>query len=296
MIKLPAFAKINLYLRVLGKREEDGFHEICTVFQTISLHDTIDFELAEEISLTCDHPHVPTDGSNLIYQAALGLKEKFNINLGAKIHLEKRIPSPGGLGGGSADAAVALLGLKKLWKIDAQLADLIEISSTLGSDVPFFLTGGTALGIGRGTEIESLPDGPEMLLLIVTPNEKVPTAEAYHSLNAPFLTKEKRESILTICCSEAVADSRHSAKFRNDFEPVIFQLKPEIRRVKDRLLTVGAANALMSGSGASVFGIFDNELIRQKALESLQNETDWQIFSTETVSGDKYKQALNLVR
>src|SRR6266404_1886585 len=161
---LPSYAKINWNLRILGKRG-DGFHEICTVFQTISLHDTLHFTANDELFLTCDDPEIPTDEGNLITEAANKLNEKFGTNFGTRIHLEKRIPSPGGLGGGSSNAAVTLIGLMRLWELEIAPSDLQSIAEQLGSDVPFFLRGGTALGTGRGEQIETLDDREEDFVL-----------------------------------------------------------------------------------------------------------------------------------
>jgi 4-diphosphocytidyl-2-C-methyl-D-erythritol kinase len=292
MLQLPAFAKINWTLRVLGKRA-DGFHEICTVFQTVSLADRLTFESASDTVLTCDAPNVPTDESNLILRAAKALSEQFSINKGAKIHLEKRIPSPGGLGGGSSDAAIALLALSHLWNIPVKKRELILIGAKLGADVPFFLTGGTALGTGLGTEIESLQDAPKTLLLIVTPDENVLTAEAYKSLNASPLTNENAKTILKICRFEAENSDFLQTGLHNDFEATIFRLKPQIAQVKNKLLNLGAGDALLSGSGASVFGVFDNDGSRQRAADILrQNNASWRLFECETVSRDEYRKQL----
>src|SRR6266853_1921069 len=146
---LPSFAKINWILRVLGRRT-DGFHELHTIFQTVTLHDKISFIARDdaELQLTCDSPDIPVNESNLILRAALALREKHDIKKGASIHLEKVIPMEGGLGGGSSNAAITLLGLARLWKIETNLHELTKIGASLGADVPFFLTGGTALGTG----------------------------------------------------------------------------------------------------------------------------------------------------
>lgn len=289
MLKFPAFAKINWTLRVLGKRA-DGFHEICTIFQTISLADRLTFEPASELVLTCDATDVPTDERNLVLRAANALRERFSIAKGARVHLEKRIPSPGGLGGGSSDAAVALVALAHLWEIKTDNSELSEIGAKLGADVPFFLTGGTALGTGLGTEIEVLPDVPKTLLLIVTPDENVPTGEAYKALGASPLTNENSNSILEICRFEAENADFLQTGLHNDFEKTIFRLRPEIARVKRELLQTGASSALLSGSGASVFAIFDNIESRHQARELFnRSEPTWKVFECETVSRDEYK-------
>ena len=286
---LPALAKINWFLRVSGKRP-DGFHEICTVFQTVSLGDWLTFVpcVTNRISLTCDNPAIPVDRRNLIIRAANGLREKFGIEKGAEIHLAKRIPSPGGLGGGSSDAAIALLGLAKLWEIPTGKTELAEIGKTLGADVPFFLTGGTSFGTGLGTEISAIVEICEKFMLIVTPDENVSTAEAYRSLRAPLLTNETSKSILQLCRDEANSSELLQAELQNDFEAVIFSLKPEIKRAKNELLRNGAKKSLMSGSGASVWGTFENETTRQIACENLRKEADWRIFAVETISRSEY--------
>jgi 4-diphosphocytidyl-2C-methyl-D-erythritol kinase len=280
---LPAYAKINWFLRILGKRG-DGFHELCTAFQTVSLHDNLTFSENEEIVLTCDDAGVPVDESNLIVKAARELQRKFEIKNGARIHLEKRIPSPGGLGGGSSDAATALRGLARLWRLEIGFEGLFEIAARLGSDVPFFLYGGTALGTGRGTEIFPVDDVEEKFLLIVTPAVEVPTKEAFERLNAQSLTNIDSKSNLKICREELKKTlSRHFSS-ANDFEKVIFEIEPEIRRVKEKLLACGAVQAHMSGSGASVYAVFENEETRQATLKALQEEENWRKFAVATIS------------
>lgn len=293
LFTVPAFAKINLSLRVLGRRA-DGLHEICTTFQTISLCDYLTFEMSDKISLSSDSSGVPIDARNLIIVAANKLQKRFNVTNGAQIKLQKRIPSPGGLGGGSADAAVTLLALAHLWKIEPTLQDLTEIAKTIGADVPFFLAGGTAFATGTGNEIESLPDLSPKLLLIVTPNEHVSTAEAYKSLAAPRLTEADSLGILAICRSARISLANELSDLQNDFENAVFAGRPEIASVKQRLLEFGASQALLCGSGASVFGIFDNETMRRAAYSSLREmKKDWRIFSCETVSQSEYRKALS---
>lgn len=288
---LPSFAKINWRLNVLGKRE-DGYHDLCTVFQTVSLADSIRFESAAEISLECDDPRIPTGPSNLILRAAYALREKYGVRSGAKIFLEKRIPAPGGLGGGSSNAATALIGLASLWSIDAGDEALAAIGSGIGSDVPFFLTGGTAFGTGRGTEIEPMPDIVEGLMLIVTPRIDVSTAEAFRGLNANRLTKESSERILKICRKDAFERLTGRTALTNDFEASVFAVHSEIRRVKEALLGHGAVSALMAGSGASVFAVFDKEETRQTTLKALGADSDWRMFAVSTVSRADFREAL----
>ena len=290
---LPSFAKINWFLRVLGKRD-DGFHELCTVFQTVSLHDDLSFDEADEIILTCDNPQISCDESNLIVKAANALREKCNLRKGARIHLTKRIPAPGGLGGGSSNAATALIGLARLWKIDIAENQLIEIGKNIGADVPFFFQGGTALGTGRGTEILPLKDLAEKFLLIVTPPVDVPTGEAFRRLNAPRLTNEKAKSILKICQTAVGNFDARQIDLKNDFERSVFAAAPETKRVKNTLLSHGATKALLSGSGASVFAVFDNEETRQATIKATESEKHWRMFAVATVSREEYRAALRL--
>jgi len=291
---LPAFAKINLFLRVLGKRD-DGFHQLSTCFQTVSLEDTLTFEASDELILTCDDRNIPTDNRNLILKAARLLQEKYKAERGAKIHLEKRIPSPGGLGGGSSDGAVALLGLLKLWGLKISRGELLEIGQELGSDVPFFFFGGTALAVGRGTEIFEQQDFNHKYLLVVTPLINVSTAVAFSELRAPRLTNISAKSILKLCRDEAEKLNSRQPTPINDFEKVIFEIHPEIRLIKETLLENGARMALMTGSGASVFSIFENEETRQATLKALESKTQWRKFAVATVSREKYREALKSV-
>ncbi|MEP7076312.1 MAG: 4-(cytidine 5'-diphospho)-2-C-methyl-D-erythritol kinase [Acidobacteriota bacterium] len=290
---LPSFAKINWFLRVLGKRD-DGFHELCTLFQTVSLHDTIHFAESDVLRLTCNDPFVPTDESNLIIRAAKALSESKGRSLRAKIHLEKRIPSPGGLGGGSSNAATALIGLARLWELDASLNDLLPIAKGIGSDVPFFLYGGTALGAGRGEVIEPIEDIHEQFLLLVTPDEAVATCEVFDRIAAASLTKTDPESILRVCRLTAESGDLRNKTLANDLEVVVFPAYPEIDRVEKTLLDLGAAQVLMSGSGASVFAMFDKEETRQTAIKALDLESTWRKFAVATISRNEYREALNI--
>lgn len=276
-------------------RREDGFHDICTVFQTISLCDAITFESADELRLKCSDETIPTDERNLIIKAANLLRVRFSIPFGAKIHLEKVIPSPGGLGGGSSNAAVALLGLNRLWSIGASIDELHEIASTLGSDVPFFLYGGVAFGTGRGTEIEPLDDLDLSNIVIVTPNIAVSTMEAFRLLEVRRLTSDETERILLNCRFRVEQGGFAEFDLDNDFEKSVFSIHPEIGDVKRTLLELGAVRAAMSGSGASVFGIFDNIETRQTALKALGDRPNWRSFAVAAISRSAYREALKQV-
>jgi 4-diphosphocytidyl-2-C-methyl-D-erythritol kinase len=292
-LTLPAFAKINLSLRVLGKRA-DGYHEIDTVFQTIGLHDTITLTVTDssEIVVSCDDRSLPTDSENLVYRAAEALQTRFAPDRGARIRLRKRIPMRAGLGGGSSNGAVTLLALAYLWETKADPRELLEIASSLGADVPFFFPGGTARGIGTGMQLTQLDDAPDKFLLVVKPNASIPTSEAYESLNARCLTTVEAKTILSSSERSGISDSFDSKALKNDFEPVVFELEPEIRRAKAALMNAGAEAALLAGSGSAVFGIFDSGDAQARAIRAIELESGWRVFPCSTVGRSHYRSAM----
>jgi 4-diphosphocytidyl-2-C-methyl-D-erythritol kinase len=257
-LTVRSFAKINWMLRILERRP-DGFHRLETIFQTISLHDLITCRRSVRLEITCDDPSIPTDESNLAYRAAAMMREKFDID---PVHIEirKAIPAGGGLGGGSSNAAMTLLALDKMFALGAPMEALVEIAGELGSDVPFFLVGGTAWGTGRGDQLQVLPPPPPLPLLLLIPDDAVSTAEAYRRLAEARARGEIRvprtwgvdraEWIIR----GGLADL--GAHLVNDFEPVVFPLLPRLRELKEALLNAGASFALMSGSGSAIFGAF----------------------------------------
>lgn len=262
---VEAFAKVNRSLRVLGKRP-DGYHEIDTIFQTVDLTDEIHFFESEEgsrdVSLTIEGADLPVDGSNLVLRAAASLRERFGLRHGARIHLSKKIPVGGGLGGGSSNAAAALHGLSRLWDLPATDADLHALAASLGSDVPFFLRGGRALGRGRGEILTPLPDGPEEWLVLVVPPFSLSTAAVYRALSAPALTDPAAPTNLGGSDSGGGAD-------RNDLEPAAESLRGELKRLRAALSDHGATSARLSGSGSTVFGVFGDEESARRAFEGL---------------------------
>lgn len=300
-LTLPSFAKVNWNVRVLGKRS-DGYHEVRTILQTISLQDDLEFEVTRDgsIDLTCDHPDIPTDNRNLIVRAANALKNKYDVVEGARIRLKKRIPAQAGLGGGSSNAAVSLLALGHLWKIAATGPELVKIAAGLGADVPFFLLGGVALGTGTGATVSALADDEDpktQHLIVIKPRATVTTANAYAAMNLPALTTFKQDPILSN--SQTDADSGNSQPWpagnsflgdlQNDFEAVIFDIEPEIKRARDQLIESGALGALLAGSGSSVFGIFANREAQQRAVNAIGIESGWRIFPCVTLSRDEYR-------
>ncbi len=297
-IRLPSFAKINWSLQILGKRA-DGYHEIRTTLQTVSLHDDLYFERRHdgEISLSCDEPEIPAGTDNLIVRAAHALKNSYSIAEGAFIRLHKRIPSKAGLGGASSNAAVTLLALNRLWNLEASRSDLAGIAARLGADVPFFLHGGCALATGIGTDITELPDDATRHLIVIHPRASVATAEAYKAFNSDALTSNKPIPILSgSLAAEGFREFKPSTsrELKNDFESVIFDMEPEIERARSALLMAGTQTALLAGSGSSVFGIVADQEARQRALKEIQLETGWRVFDCVTVSRIEYERALSL--
>jgi 4-diphosphocytidyl-2-C-methyl-D-erythritol kinase len=296
-ITIPAFAKINWSLRVLGKRA-DGYHEIDTALQTISLRDTLSLRTTDdnEIRFWSDDRSIPGDETNLVWRAAAALRERYSIKQGVKIRLEKRIPSAAGLGGGSSDAATTLIALAQLWNIETSARDLVLIAQSLGSDVPFFFFGGAARGTGRGERIEPLDDTPPRHLLIIKPNAGVVTANAYSALNSPTLTSSDSKPILSRSQASNDSASFDLNALHNDFEAVVFQLEPEIERAKNALLKSGARTAMLSGSGSAVFGIFENQDAQERAIQAIELETGWRAFPCKTVGRSDYREALGALR
>ena len=293
-IELPSFAKINFALRIIRKRD-DGYHDLATVLQTVSLADRLTFAPADDLTLECDAPNIPTGADNLIIRAAEALRREFRVDAGARIRLEKRIPSPGGLGGGSSNAAIVLIGLRALWDLPVTIPGLQPLAERLGSDVPFFLYGGTALGTGRGTEIEQLPEIDAKYIALAVPDVAISTAEAFGGLRfEPLTTADVNRILLNyrFCSGLTGTDG---LLIENDFENSVFTAHPSIARAKQIMLRHGASRAGLSGSGASVFGVFDNQETRQTALKALGNESNWRSFAVAAISRAKYREALSQV-
>jgi len=263
-----AHAKVNLDLRVLGVRA-DGYHELRTVFQSIELHDTLTcVEKPGPFTLKCRAPGVPLDDSNLVWKAAAGLWTALGQAGEVRdvvIQIEKKIPLQAGLGGGSADAAAALMALARLWG-GAPISLLREVGATIGADVPFFLSGGTALGLGRGEEIYPLVDLPRHFVVIVRPPFGVSTAEAYswYDEDRSAGLRENRE-----LQQLPVPWPSRAAQMINDLEPPVMRRHQEIGGLKAQLRESGAMAAAMSGSGSAVFGLFVSRAAAERAVKPL---------------------------
>jgi len=285
--RVRALAKINLDLRVLGKRP-DGYHELRTIFQTISLADTLEigFGPGRRTLIEIEDPLGIPD--NLVRKAAESVLEAIGIRGRVSIRLAKRIPMGAGLGGGSSGAAAVLLALPVLAGSVVGLPKLCELGAALGSDVPFFLLGGTAAGIGRGSELFPLPDGPRREGLLVAPAVHVSTAEAYRRLSAR-LTAELQDSRI-VSFQSLVWDRGVPDDPCNDFEAVVFEQYRELADVKRRLVRTGAGPVLMSGSGSAIFGLFRGRGAAREVLEAGKNPfAGERVFPFSLVSRARYR-------
>ncbi len=344
-ITIPAYAKVNLRLHALGRRA-DSYHELRTIFQAISLHDTLEMELmrgggiqleiensrfkiqdskskkdAEVQSSQRRAEELPVGRENLVWRAVEAFRRGFKIKSGVRVRLTKRIPIGAGLGGGSSDAAAALMGMMRLTgNSKFQIRDskvknqerrsgaeerggeyppfqtakgwgtLVEIAASLGADVPFFLLGGRALGVGRGDEVYPLPDLPRaQTLLVVAPSGMaINTREAYGWLSA-HLTKRRASPKISSFC--ALCWSPQEAPLENDFEAVVFRRHPRLAGIKRELLRRGALDAALAGSGSAVFGVYRHPAQARRTAQSFPNA---RTFVVETLSREKYRKALSL--
>jgi len=295
-VRIPAFAKINLRLDILGKRA-DGFHELRTIFQTISLRDELRLRASRRagIALSIEGNQllsVEPAEKNLVYRAVDVLRRELRIRGGVEIELKKTIPAGRGLGGGSSDAAAALLGYLRLTGRKLAAARLMEIAASLGADVPFFLFGGRALGIGKGDEIYPLPDIAKQHILVVSPrNIHVPSPDAYRWLKARRLglTKGAENPKLWGFC--ALCWSAQGSGLSNDFERPVFRRHPRLDQIKRELLQRGAAEASLAGSGSAVFGVFPSPAMARGAAVGCPHD---QTFVCETVSRDRYARLMRV--
>ena len=290
-VLVPAYAKVNLCLDVLGQRR-DGYHELRTIFQTITLHDTLALEVAPnskiDLRVIGNTALAGERGrDNLVYRAIDELRRELRFKQGLRAILSKRIPVGRGLGGGSSDAAAALIALLRLTGKRMEAARLVQIASRLGADVPFFLRGGRALGIGRGDEIYPLPDVARRSLLVVSPCDlSVPTRDAYQWL-ARRLTKRPDPTKLWQFCAQCW--SPQGDALSNDFEAAVFPRYSRLVAIKRELLRQGAAGASLAGSGSAVFGIFRNPAKARRAARAFPKD---QVFVCSTVSRAEYRRKM----
>jgi 4-diphosphocytidyl-2-C-methyl-D-erythritol kinase len=278
-------AKVNLGLKVIGRRR-DGFHEIVTLFQTIDLWDTLEAGAAETLSLEVTPPgSAPGDASNLVLRATRRLRERLPppALLGARLRLVKRIPAGGGLGGGSSNAAAALLLLDRLWNTAVGAEELAVIGGALGSDVPFFLRGGTALGTGRGDQVRPLAPMVERPILLGVPPYELATAAVYAALAAPLTPRDAGVKVSRLFVN--FAERNDFARITNDLETPAFGMRSGLAPFRDALVSLGADVALLSGSGSSVFGMFPAGTDLGPAASQLRRLfPDWTLHASRTVA------------
>ena len=288
-IRVRAFAKINLTLRVLGARP-DRSHDLRTVFQSLALHDALTFRTTPgPLRIECDNPACPADRANLAWQAA----ERMWVAAGRRgaprdltIRIAKRIPMQGGLGGGSSDAAATIRALAALWHAELPRARELEIAAALGADVPFFLYGGTALGVERGDVLFPLMDVPVARVTLVMPGFGVSTADAYgwwDDREAGALRHGRRRSVH----GAAPIGSLPAGDLRNDLQGPVSEHHPEISRLITSLCRHGASYAAMSGSGSSVFGLFESSAAAACAAAALGTGR-WRTLVTRTLGRAAY--------
>ena len=286
-ITVCAPAKINLILRILDRRS-DGYHNLWSLMQTVRLEDELSLSINRthsSITLGCDDPSLKTDHSNLVYRAAAAVLERSRQTVGLDIILTKRIPMGAGLGGGSSDAAATISGLNRLLKLGWSAKEMAQVGQTLGSDVPFFFFAPSATVAGRGDEVMSVRITGSRWVVLVNPNFPVETKWAYQQL------AESRTGVVSISRSHAALETIPELSWKqvletaeNDFETPVFNTYPLLRDIKQQLTARGAEIALLSGSGATVFGVFYDEADARQAHASFLNERKFKVFVTQTCS------------
>ncbi len=284
-IQLNAYAKINLGLDVIGKRP-DGYHEVRMIMQTIGLHDKLSINTIHNpnIKMKTNLPFLPVNDKNIVYKAVSLIKEKYQIKEGIYINLKKRIPVSAGLAGGSTDAAAALIGMNKLFDLDLSLEDLMDIGVTLGADVPYCLIGGTALSEGIGEKLTSLPPFPDSNILVVKPNINVSTKKIYGNFDLSKVENHPNiDGIIAGIKDNNLQEATNH--FANVLETVTVKMHPKINIIKETMLNQGALTSLMSGSGPTVFGIFDDNKKAQDAFYHFKTSNfRYRVFLTKPVS------------
>lgn len=290
-LRIRSFAKINLGLEVLGRRQ-DGYHELRTLFQTIDLHDDIALRpRPRDVTLRCDHPLVPAGEHNLAFEAAQALRRYARVRKGVEISITKRIPVGGGLGGGSSNAAAVLRALDRLWRLGLGSAGLHPLARRLGADVPFFLLGGTALGLGRGDEVYPAWRQVDVYVVLVDPGRPLSTSAVYSRCDARLTPRENSYTIFRFV-SRDLEGKRVFSSLSNDLEEAALEEAPDlacqVRRIRGVLVREGALLAALSGSGSSYFGLFAEERRARRAQAALAAE-GFAVFRSRTLSLDQYR-------
>lgn len=293
-LTVPAYAKVNLGLEVLGVRA-DGYHELRTLFQTIALHDDVTlWPRRGRDRLWCDHPGVPQDETNLALRAVAALRRHAGIKAGVGVGIRKRIPVAGGLGGGSSNAAAVLLALDRLWELGLGVAGLTPLARRLGADVPYFLVGGTALGLARGDEVYPVQRQIRSPLVVVDPGLPVSTPKVFARVDAGLTPRENSHSIIRFILMDLQGKPRFFSPLVNELEPYALEEVPElarrIARIRGILSREGSQFSSLSGSGSAFFGLFSDARRAQGARRALQIE-GFTAFSSRTLSLDQYRRS-----
>jgi 4-diphosphocytidyl-2-C-methyl-D-erythritol kinase len=286
-VRIRAFAKINLGLKVAGPRTA-GYHELRTVYQTITLADRLEVSLARQpvaIRIECDNPQIPRTPANLVYQAAVAWKRACRYRGGIHIRLAKRIPVGAGLGGGSSDAAATLLALERLTGDRLDGSARLQLAAGLGSDVPLFILGGRVLGCGRGEEVYPLSDLPPRICLVVFPGFSISTSQAFRQLGSR-LTPLKNRLKIDGFGARPLFPMMEWGPAENDFEQIVFAKWPELASLKRRFIQAGAETALLTGSGSALYAVFDSAEQLLRARRHIP--PGWKVFRARTLSRDGY--------
>jgi 4-diphosphocytidyl-2-C-methyl-D-erythritol kinase len=276
-VREKAYAKINLGLKILSERA-DGYHELLTVMQTVDLCDALIFEERESgIEIACSCPGVPEGPDNLVHRAADRLRRESGCDRGVRIKMEKRIPIGAGLGGGSSDAAATLRGLCRLWNVAIASERLYKIAASLGSDVPFFLRSGAAIASGRG-EILQVVSAPEpVFYVLVYPGFPISTGWAYRNLKMPLTFEGKYINFGASLKDTGVLSKAFYRSIENDFSRLVEKRHLAVKDIQERLMTMGAFKVSLSGSGSTVYGIFERMEEAETAVEKMR-EPGWEVF------------------
>lgn len=271
-MRIVHYGKINLSLQILGKRE-DGYHLLDTVMQEVDVSDILHMEPASITTLRCDHPMVPTDESNLVLRAHQAMKNRYAVGE-VSYHLEKHIPMAAGMGGGSANAAAALQGINQMFGLGLSQSELARVGISLGADIPYFLYGGTCRARGIGEVLDPLPSYGGIPILLINDGTPVSTQAVYQ--------KGPKRSVSTVdLLVEQLQNNQTKLTVQNDLADIVYAMHPHLCAIETDLLAHGADTALLSGSGATMFGIFQNALDCVAAKEALQDKYHW-VCATQT--------------
>lgn len=285
-LRLNAYAKINLTLDVLGDRS-DGYHDVETVMHTVELHDSLILRENENgITIRCASTDVPADTQNIVYRAAQLLRETFKIPRGVEVELTKVIPISSGLGGGSSDAAVTLLGLAQMWKLRLTERQLVELASKIGSDVPFFLAGGAALAMGRGERIRNLRPLPTTWVVLARPPIPVSTEWAYKTLDHASVRK-RPDTAAVVQALEAEDAVGVGRRLCNVFEDVVMSHHPAVGRIREQMMAHHPLGVSLSGTGPVLFALVPNEGAAKEMGTALSSQPDLEVFVTRTFAEER---------